>query len=400
VLSEGKITDEGVSKLRAMVGYQMRQSFRFNTEASRDGVRHFCWGIGDANPLWHEDDYAKESPAGVLTAPPSFLYSIHPGYTQIGLPGVHGLHASSDWTVHRRIRVPQAFRGVCWLDKVEGREGAFGGKSVWVTFRTAYVDEDDTVVAENTSMSIRTERSAGRKRGKSRREMTVWTDETLASVEQAIDSYERRGDEPLYWEDVEVDGLTPELLKGPLTTTDMIAWYIGCVPVYQPAHEAARRHYQRHPQWTFRNPELGVLEPNIRVHENIAAARSSGISAPYDVGIQRHQWMFQLLTDWVGDHGLVTRCKAEYRGFNLLGDVTALQGTVIGKGHDEFGRSVVHLKIAGVNHLGEVTMPGEATVALPTRNNAVVPETPADGLKLDAFLAQHCPTFKPLGTTS
>lgn len=399
MLSQGKITDEGLRKLRDMIGMQMRQSFRFNTEATRDGVRHFCWGIGDANPMWLDEQYATASPAGGLTAPPSYLYSIHPGYAQVGLPGVHGLHASSDWTVHRRVVVPQDLRGVCWLDQVEEREGAFGGRSVWVTFRTAYVDDSEVVIAENVSTSIRTERAAGRKRAKSKREMTVWTEESLAPVEKAIDEYERRGAAPLYWEDVAVGDTTPGLVKGPLTTTDMIAWYVGCIPVYQPAHEAARRHYQRHPKWTFRNPELGVLEPNIRVHENIAAARSSGIPAPYDVGIQRHQWMFQLLTDWIGDHGLVTRCRAEYRGFNLLGDVTTLSGTVTGKERDSLGRHVVHLEITGTNHLGEVTMPGVATVALPTRSEPVVAETHTTGLELSAFLRDNCPDFVPVAVT-
>jgi acyl dehydratase len=398
VLSEGRITEDGVAKLRGLIGHQMRQSFRFNTEASRDGVRHFCWGIGDVNPLWFDEEYAKASSVGGLTAPPSFLYSFHPGYVQIGLPGVHGLHASSDWTLHRRVRVPQRFRAICWLDHVDQRESSFGGSSVWVTFRTAYVDESDTVIADNVSTSIRTEREAGRKRKRSRREMTLWTEEGLAPVEKAIDAYERRGAEPRYWEDVEIGDITPDLVKGPLTTTDMIAWYVGCIPVYMPAHEAARRHYQRHPQWTFRNPELGVLEPNIRVHENIAAARSSGVSAPYDVGIQRHQWMFQLMTDWAGDAGLVTQCRAEYRGFNLLGDVTTLSGSVVGKERDEKGRGLVHLTITGTNHLGEVTMPGSATVALPSRFNSAEDtlEQATEDMHIDHFLARHCTGFVAL----
>ena len=93
------------------------------------------------------------------------------------------------------------------------------------------------------------------------------------------------------------------VVKRPLCLTDMIAWYTGSQPVFQPAHEVALKWYRRHPMWAYRNPLLGNLEPSIRVHEDIATAKAAGLPAPYDVGIQRHQWLFHLLTNWAGDAG-------------------------------------------------------------------------------------------------
>ena len=45
-------------------------------EASLDNIRNFCEGIGDYNPLWQDEAHAGNSRFGMITAPPSFLYSV------------------------------------------------------------------------------------------------------------------------------------------------------------------------------------------------------------------------------------------------------------------------------------------------------------------------------------
>src|SRR5262245_58782346 len=95
LLSEGRITDEGIAALRELIGHELRQSFRFNTEVSFDNVRHLCWGIGDDNPLWLDPGHAEASPYGTGVAPPGFLWTLHPTWVQMGLPGVHGFHSGS-----------------------------------------------------------------------------------------------------------------------------------------------------------------------------------------------------------------------------------------------------------------------------------------------------------------
>ncbi len=43
-------------------------------EASLDNIRRFGDVIGDYNPLWRDEEYAKESRFGMITAPPTFIY--------------------------------------------------------------------------------------------------------------------------------------------------------------------------------------------------------------------------------------------------------------------------------------------------------------------------------------
>jgi acyl dehydratase len=398
VLSEGKITPEGLQKMTDLIQVELRRPFTFNTEITYDGARHFCWGIGDDNPLFLDRDYAAATAYGTPVAPQGVLYTTHPTYVQVGLPGVHGLHGGTHWKLFRPVPLGFEPRVTCWLDKIEEKPSQLGGgRSVWTYFKTVYGTPDGEVIAESTSYSMRTERSSGRKSGKEKREMKTWTEEELAPIEQEIVDHGRRGSEKRYFEDVAVGDTVDRLLKGPLCTTDMIAWYIGTAPAWQPAHAMALRHYRKHPKWAFRNPQLGVLEPNIRVHENMDAARSSGLAAPYDVGIQRHQWLFQALNDWAGDDGFVKECSAQFRGLNYFGDLSTITGTVVEKTVDDDGDSVVHLEMSTTNQIGQNTMPGTAVVALPTREGSEpVRKAASSSLNYDEYVAKLAPNLKPL----
>ena len=44
-------------------------SIHFNTQASRDGILHFVNGIGDENPLFTNQEYAKKSKYANIIAP-------------------------------------------------------------------------------------------------------------------------------------------------------------------------------------------------------------------------------------------------------------------------------------------------------------------------------------------
>ena len=395
LLSEGLITPDGVQKMRDLMFHELRRPFILNTELTRDAARRFGWGVGDDNPLWADAAHATASVYGKPVAPASLLYTNHPTTVQLGLPGVHGLHAGTSWKIYAPIPIGIEPDVICWMDRIDEKESKLGGPAVWVYFRLVYSDGHGRVLAEATSYSIRTERARSRKRGKTaKRQMKFWTPEEIAEVEERVLARTRRGADTRFFQDVQVGDELGELLKGPLCSTDMIAWYSGSTPVYAPAHELALRHYRKHPNWAFRNPAIGVLEPNIRVHENIDAAQSSGLAGPYDVGIQRHQWAFQAMYDWGGDNSFLKTCDAQFRGMNYFGDLTAINGTVVAKRVDADGDHVVDIEWAAVNQLGETTMPGTATIALPTRENPDAVAGPAGRVVLLAdLLAEQVPNL-------
>jgi len=135
------------------------------------------------------------------------------------------------------------------------------------------------------------------------------------------------------------------------------------------AHEVALRKYRKHPAWAFRDPNTYALEPIFAVHYNKEAALAMGLPYPYDVGTQRHSWQIHLLTNWMGDEGWLKRSRAEYRRFVYLSDVIRLTGRVVKKYLDENGEHCVDIETHAFNQRGEDTMPGTATVILPSRED-------------------------------
>jgi hypothetical protein len=139
------------------------------------------------------------------------------------------------------------------------------------------------------------------------------------------------------------------------------------------AHAASLHDYVAHPAWAFRDPVTGAREPIYSVHYNYSAARAMSVAFQYDVGFQRQCWQIQHLTHWCGDAGWIKECRAQYRRFVYLSDVIELSGEVIGKRVDDDGEHVVDVRTAATNHRGEMTMPGNAVIALPSRRQ---PQSP------------------------
>jgi acyl dehydratase len=395
VLTHGEINDQGLDRVRGLINHEMRVSYRFNREVTWDGVRHFAWGVGDDNPLWLDPAYAATTDYHGAVAPPSYLYTIHPTFVQIGFAGVHGFHANTNWNLFKPVMIGQRPSSTTWLADVVEKVGRMGGNQVLVYFRTVYYDENDEVLADVLTSSMRVQRNKARDKDKHADwEMTRWSPEDIAPLEAAQLAETPRGAEPRYWEDVKVGEELEPVAKGPLTLTDMIAWYVGSQPIYCPAHELALKQFQHKPMFYYRNTLTGALEPGIRVHEDVDAARAAGVPAPYDLGVQRHQWLFHLLTNWVGDTGFVVECNAQYRDFNFFGDVQSLGGRVREVWKDpETGEGRVGLDVWSRNQHGADTMPGTAVVALPSRDADTSPITRRLGLsiKREEYLARVVP---------
>lgn len=381
VLQPGKITPEAVQQLRDRIGVPLRSRNTFNTTSVADVVRHWADGIGDGNPLWSDRDYGRSSVLGSNIAPVSFLYTVSMGVVQMGLAGVHGFQAGSDWRCFKPIAVDRGIDFVIWLDDVVERPSRMGQRSVVTYYSTVYYDRDSRdALAYLRSYSFRIERVASRDRKEgetsssqpTQRTLKTWSEPELEEIEQKYLAERPRGAEPRYFEDTQVGEELPPIHKGPLCLSDMISYYSGGQTLPAPAHGLAVKDRQRHPAWWFRHPESGGLEASVRVHEDVRAALAAGVPAPYDIGVQRNAWLIHLITDWMGDGGFLVSCDAEYRAFNFFGDFHTFGGKVT-RCYVEDGEHRVDLEVWGRNQEGTVTIPGKATVALPSRMDDTPP---------------------------
>ncbi len=370
-MPEGTFTPELIEEMKSKKGLKLRvENHVFNEEATRGAIRRFADGIGDPNPLWRDEEYAKRTRYGCIVAPPSWVFSVLAGI-QFGWRGLAGFHSGSDMEFYLPILVNDVIKPEeTFLDFEGPMPSKFAERMVIDYFEDKYFNQRGQLVSKVLRWVIRTERKKAREKGKYK-SITLphpWTEEELKKIEEEAANVEIRGDKPRFFEDVEVGEELPPLVKGPLGMTDNIAFIIGGgAPVKLEAHQVALQKYKKHPAWFFRDPNTYALEPIFAVHYNKEAAMAMGLPYPYDVGTQRHSWQIQLLTNWMGDEGWLKRSRAEYRRFVYLSDVVWLTGKVVKKYIDENGEHCVDIETHGFNQRGEDTMPGMATVILPSK---------------------------------
>ena len=359
--------DGALAEARSLIGIDLRRTGQtWNTEASPDAVRHFCWGIGDENPLFCDAAYGAASAWGTALAPPCFLYTIDTTVVAPKLRGIQWLYGGTAWEWHRPVRHRDRFTvRARLLDAVE-KQGGNVQRFIVQTGEVLYTNGHGELVARalgNTARTPRTKAEGGLKY--KARDTHRYTPDELEHIAHMIETEELRGASPRVWEDVAVGAAVQPILKGPLNITDMICWYSGGGHSYQ-AHRRAATHRRRHPADAYADPVTGAQDSAARGHAEAGMAREVGMPGSYDVGPQRISWLGQLMTNWMGDDGFLRRLEVSLRRPNIFGDVSWCRATVADK-RVEDGVHLVELELRVDNQLGETTAKGAAIVELPSR---------------------------------
>ncbi len=372
--SRGRITDEMVEKLRGQLDVRCTPRTRaWHESATRDNVYHFARGIGDDNPLWLSDDYAKGSTWGGIIAPPLFLQTC--GYPpQRGFPGIHAIWSADDWEFYLPTREEDSVDSTFKLVELTEKHGRFSGKMFKQVEESEYTNQRGEVIARCRRLFMRMERSASKGRGKySTKGRHQYTSEELAGIEADYRGEVRRGADPRYWEDVTIGEDLPPVVKGPLTITSEVAWLSAIGGgAFTYVHKMAFDYWEEHPEARIFHPDTNVPEFPICVHWEDKFAQEVGLPAAYDVGGERITWLAHLMTNWMGDDGFLKKHNVELRLFNFIGDTTWCKGKVTKK-YIENGEHLVDCDIWAENQRGEVTAPGHATVVLPSRDAGTWP---------------------------
>lgn len=404
---KGRITDEGLARLRATVGIAVPNPCPPHwRRPNEDTFRHVAQSYGDPNPLWNDPEYAEKTVWGGPIAPPALVG----GDTLIGedevtelsdedraktagdpLRGVHAFYASSarEWWAplrpNRRVFRRNAL--VAALDK----SSDFAERAVHEWTAQVFRDEDGVVLGGQYRNMIRTERRKARERKKyDTVELKTWTPEEIDEIDKRYAAEKPRGAQPRWWEDVdEGDALGP-LTKGPLTVTDMVCWHVGMgMGMYAVAPlRSGWANRQRIPRFYTPN-EHGVPDVAQRVHWEPDAARRAGNPTTFDYGRMRETWLIHLCTDWMGDDAWLWKLECQFRRFNYVGDLHTISGTVTRKYRTDEGRPAVDVELAATNQRGEVTTPGRASILLPSRAHGPVrlPSPPGGAENLTELLA-------------
>jgi len=383
--AEGKITDETMAAARALIGCKLRPE-QYLRDASVDSIIIFANGIGDLNPLYRDQEYARWTRFGGLIAHPCFPWTHHwPGRSYWGLPGVHGFGVAIDCEFYRNLRPGDRVNIWNRVLDVKEKPSKFSGRMAMQYLESTYTNQRDEVLCRALGLTARHERKASRDKGKYKEIKThVYTPEERARIDEMVmtETSRVRGAETRYWDDVNVGDKIDEIARGPLSMSDTMAFVIGSGR--GAAHGALLRHAAKHPKHYIRNTQSGGgVEYTGIGHHREDFAKEVGVPGMYDYLPQRACWFATAMTNWMGDDAVLKRLRMEARMFNCQGDTTFIGGTVVKK-YVQDRAALLDVEMKGVNQRGELTSPGFATVMLPSRQ--ISTRIPLDGTVVDLDL--------------
>jgi hypothetical protein len=147
--------------------------------------------VGDPNPIYCDEEYARGTEPGGIIAPPTFAQAsaqFDPDYFLRPKPGetwfgsgreptgarrsggdgggggrpsgaaAGGLHAEQHFEYHRQLRPGDVLRAVNKPGKTWEKQGRRGGKLIFSESITEYYDQDDELVITARGVGVRTER--------------------------------------------------------------------------------------------------------------------------------------------------------------------------------------------------------------------------------------------------
>lgn len=321
-------------EIRALVGKQW--VFTAFEEVGRASIRKFALSIGDANPLYCDQERASRSRYGGIIAPPTFVCEtmqyLVGEIDEVGGParrpklplGVE-IRGGNEYTFIRPLR-PDDVLTVHWkVADIRERDGRTG-KLVIATSEISYFDQHGEAIAVNVETSIFRPTGAQSEGGRwsepapqvaAGRETPVPTRVSAASPR--FDDL-REGDE--------MPSLTKEI------TLPQMVFYGAAT-------------------WDF-----------VRYHYDHDYAREHGFDAPFVDGQMLGAFLAQMLSDWVGDPGAIRNLGFRFREFAFPGDVLTCHGRVSGKSVKN-GRHFVDCELWIENQQGGMVLaPGSATVEM------------------------------------
>ena len=151
-MTEGSLNTE---RLKAKIGVEAEAGVY---EIEKGMIRKFALAIGDANPLWQDEEYARKSKYGGIIAPPTLILTI--GLEQIeqeltSLPSTTTLHGSTELECYQPVRPDDRITVTIKLANMRERLGKGTDQMVFMTFEITYKNQKQEQVAKCRQTLIR-----------------------------------------------------------------------------------------------------------------------------------------------------------------------------------------------------------------------------------------------------
>ena len=349
--------DEFESEYRSTIGEMLPPGA--SKEANLDNIRRFGDGVGDYNPLWRDEEHARNSRFGMITAPPPFIYGVSLGVTAGETGNIDRRRVSTEFLPVNYAGAEIDFVRPIWVgDRISVQEQVGDtirktsrrlGPIMFNTGLVTYSNQRHEVVAtiktlmaryQNTGTTMEYAREAQEGARSEPADPLVW-------------ERERRGAEPRYWEDVQEGEEIPLLKKGTYSVTELFLFTHGALGTGRSTRAALQAEGSE---------DLGGGGRFDPEH----ASKRRNMPGQFDFGPQRVCWLSQIVTDWMGDDGVLKTLNASVRHPNIVGDTNTVYG-LVSKKWEADGQRLVELEVRNENQAGVATALGGATVVLPSK---------------------------------
>lgn len=144
----------GIERLRSRIGVEWEPRVY---EIEREMIRRFARAIGDPNPLWQDEEYARTSHYGGIIAPPTFILAI--GFEQFVedlmslAPFGTVLMGGTELECYQPVRLGDVITTIFKISNLRERQGKMG-KMAFMTFDGSYKNQRQELVAKCRQMVI------------------------------------------------------------------------------------------------------------------------------------------------------------------------------------------------------------------------------------------------------
>ncbi|MBI4297065.1 MAG: MaoC family dehydratase N-terminal domain-containing protein [Chloroflexi bacterium] len=353
-MTEGKMIttiDELEAERRKGIGVMLPPAGEW-VEASLAEFRYFSDGIGDYNPLWRDEEYARKTRYGTNVAPPTFILKVFMGEEPTWGSIDRKLISAGSFPANFAGFEMEFFRPIMRGDKVRWTERVGDvqrkmsqrvGPILFAEGLNTYYNQRMEKVATLNCRLARYKNIGGAinyDRGAKPGAVTE-------SADSLVWERTRRGSETLYWDDVAKGEELPTLKKGTFTSMELIYYWL-----LSKSHGDSR------------TKEGPLMQGHLDEKD---AANVRNMPGTFDEWGMRGSWLAQIVSDWMGDEGTFKKLQVSLRHPNVAGDTNTVYGRV-DKKYIEGDQHLVDVEVWNRNQAELITATGWATVALPSRS--------------------------------
>ncbi len=128
-------------------------------EVEKGHIRRFAQAIGDDNPLYHDEEYAKKTRSGGIIAPPTFptVFGFEGERVMEGLDINYArlLHGEQEYEYFAPIKAGDTIRFSTTIVDITEKEGKSGVMDIITSEMTGYNQNDEKVFVGRSTAVIR-----------------------------------------------------------------------------------------------------------------------------------------------------------------------------------------------------------------------------------------------------